>query len=328
MLVGREAELAALGNLLRGERLVTLTGPPGVGKTRLAIEYAIHEKLAGRPVAFLRLSSVRDPAQLALMISQVCSIDAWTDLPVEKLPVWANGLLVLDGPDYLPDAGATIVTLLRRCPALQVIVTARAALGLGEERLLNIGPLSLDAGTDGPGAAAALFLERSGHDAVDEPIVAATGGNPLAIIVLAARARFDGIVALDTAPGSGASLSDVVRWCIASLLDELQSLLRRLSVLAGAFTLEVANSVAGVKQRVQLEASIDELVDCGLIDSLPWTFPHKTFEMPNIPRRCRIPPEKVPTGLARTSARFTISRCARTAARRARPSASPFSRAK
>ena len=185
-LVGRAAELAGLGEAITAQQLVTLVGPAGVGKTRLAIEAA--RAARGRDGAWLvRLDALRAPADVSSAVAAV--------LPGFDGPAGLRGsdvLLVLDNCEHLVDDVAAFVAAVRdAAPSVHVLATSRRPLGLDGESVRPLAPL--------PEAdAVALFARRAGErgaTAVDpaDPAMAqlcrALDGLPLAIELAAARAR-------------------------------------------------------------------------------------------------------------------------------------------
>jgi predicted ATPase/DNA-binding SARP family transcriptional activator len=219
--IGREDELKLLGELLSGSRLVTLVGPGGAGKTRLATEVAarhpVHE--SGR-VWFVPLAGVRDPGDLAGAV--LASLELWemrrvedprtfrpppdtVDKVVEVLSA-GESVLVLDNCEHLVEAAAQLAhDLLVRVPSLRVLATSREPLAIDGETLCPLGPLAV------PGEslsvaeaieldAVRLFVDRatavrpgfvldeSTLDAVAE-ICRRLDGMPLAVELAAARLR-------------------------------------------------------------------------------------------------------------------------------------------
>src|SRR5215218_6101704 len=149
-LVGRERETAAVRDLfLRdGERLVTLIGPGGVGKTRLALR--VIEETAGRfadGAVFVPLAAVTDPELVPAAIARELGIHEAGDLPVlttlVRLLRERSLLLVLDNLEQVVQAGPAIAELLTRCPQLVVLATSRTALRLSGECELPVPPLPL-----------------------------------------------------------------------------------------------------------------------------------------------------------------------------------------
>jgi hypothetical protein len=158
-LIGREDELAGLTALLPSARLVTLTGPGGVGKTRLALE-AARVAAAGFPdrVTFVPLSGLRDPALIGRAIADALGLREVGGRPVrdvlrERL-TGAPRLLLLDNFEHLLEAGPDVADLLAACPDLHVLVTSRAPLGVRGEQRFPIAPLP-----EAP--AIELFVERA-----------------------------------------------------------------------------------------------------------------------------------------------------------------------
>ncbi len=215
--VGREREVAAVVALLRDPavRLVTLTGPGGVGKTRLALAVAA-ELAAAFPdgVAFVPLAAVRDPGLVLPTIAAALGVREAGDRPLaDRLAAALRGrapLLVLDNLEQVPAAAPRLAALLAACPGLTVLATSRAPLRVSGERTLGVPPLALPArpgGTGGPSPleevagteAVRLFVERAqaarsgfaltaANAAAVAEICARLDGLPLAIELAAARA--------------------------------------------------------------------------------------------------------------------------------------------
>lgn len=196
-LFGREHELARLNELAHERMVVTLTGPGGVGKTRLAVEWMRRMDLTYSHIAFLDLSLLTGASTLRDDIEDVLG------------DVAANGediLLVLDGCEHLIDAAAKAVNeLLHKMPQLSVLATSREPLGVSGEAVVRLAPLAVpEAKRDLRAVSAltfpafAMFVERArsfddnftlGDDAVPlvAEIVRSLGGVPLALELAAAR---------------------------------------------------------------------------------------------------------------------------------------------
>ena len=151
-LLGREQAIDEVAGLVEdsGVRLVTLTGPGGVGKTRLAI--AVGERLRdrfGAGTVFVPLDAVTDPGRVVAAISRAVGADlAGTGSPVEALAeTFGDGtwLLILDNLEQVVQAAPDLGELLARCPQLAIIATSRTALGLAAEREYPVPPLALSA---------------------------------------------------------------------------------------------------------------------------------------------------------------------------------------
>jgi predicted ATPase/DNA-binding SARP family transcriptional activator len=213
--LGREAQLEAIGDLLETEsvRLLTLTGPGGIGKTRLALQAAAgHIDRLDDGAFFVDLSPVRDPDRVPQAVVQALGVTGDPDEPpAEMLEDHLRSrqlLLVLDNFEHVMDAAAGIADLLLHCPRLTILVTSREALRVRGERLFPVPPLSLpDDSEVRPRAdlladyeAVRLFVERAratepGFALTDENAAAVAeiclrlDGLPLAIELAAARLK-------------------------------------------------------------------------------------------------------------------------------------------
>jgi predicted ATPase len=273
--VGRAAELTSLAGLLAGHRLVTLTGPAGSGKTRLAVEL-----LAGtdEEAGLVELAGVTDPDRVVAAVAGALRLGERpgrrTDDVVADNLAGKRMLLVFDNCEHLLDSTAALVSrLLRGAPRVRVLATSRQPLGVAGEVVLDVPPLAVPA-TDDPTDVAAsdavrLLAERAraadGRFALTAANAAAVArvarrldGMPLALELAAARLRvFDAqrladllddrfrvlVSTLRTAPARHQTLRAAVAWSYDLLTAEEQALFRALSVFEGGFTLEAAERV-------------------------------------------------------------------------------------
>jgi predicted ATPase/transcriptional regulator with XRE-family HTH domain len=282
-LIGREQEVAAVQDrLLRSDvRLLTLLGPPGIGKTRLCLAAAAELQTAfADGVAFVSLEPIRAPAHVATTIAQTLGVQETGDQPlVDRLKEFAREkqlLLVLDNFEQVLDAAPLITELLAACPGLKALVTSREILHLRGEKAFPVPPLALPDLTCLPSleqltqyAAVALFIERAldvnpafaisntNASAVTE-ICHRLDGLPLAIELAAARirlftpqallARLGNRLALLTGgardlPPHQRTLRSTIDWSHDLLQASEQILFRRLAVFVGGCTLVAAEAV-------------------------------------------------------------------------------------
>jgi predicted ATPase/DNA-binding CsgD family transcriptional regulator len=273
--VGRESEVARLRTHVEAARLVTLTGPGGIGKTRLALELV--DRLGpDRRSVLVELASVRDDRQILQAVAAALGIrDAGgVSLPAAVSEAIASTptRLVLDNLEHLRGAATVVADLLAASPTLRVVATSRIALGLSDELEVVVPPLDLPeegstdpvriAGTE----AVAMFVDRA-HAVrpglvVDEnnaPVIAEIcrrlDGLPLAIELAAARLkvlspvalrnRLDQRLALLTrgptdAPARQRTLRATIAWSYELLDEQAQAAFRRCGIFVAAFGIDAA----------------------------------------------------------------------------------------
>jgi predicted ATPase/DNA-binding SARP family transcriptional activator len=293
-LIGRDRELAVATRLLREHRLVTVVGPGGAGKTRLALAAARLDPPAGGSWLVSFEAVTDDEAVLPAVASSLGLTDderraGPAGMATQVISHLAGGpsLLVLDNCEHLlAGIAATAVELLARCPGLRLLATSREAVGITGEVLLPLGPLD-------DVAAAELFLQRAvavRPDLVldDAARSAVTGicqrldGLPLAIELAAARSRSLPLTQIEerladrfrlltggarTALPRQQTLRAVVDWSYDLLFDDERRLFARLAVFTGDFDLDAAEAVCAddvvpVEDVLDL---LDRLVDKSLL---------------------------------------------------------------
>ncbi|WP_405165592.1 AAA family ATPase [Nocardia sp. NBC_01499] len=300
--VGRDDELARLRSLLARERLVTVTGPGGTGKTRLALEAGGR---ARGEVCFIDLSPLADGSRLAHAFATALGVrDArpardLTDVAARLLATLADRslLIIADNCEHVvSDAASLIHRLLVSCPGLRVLATSREALSITGEALFPLGRLKVAGPKDGPAdmltsPAVRLFGDRAAAARPDFIVDIATvptvqhicrslDGLPLAIELAAARLRTLTLgqiaMRLDdrfrllsrgdrTAAPRHRTLRAVVEWSWDLLDPDERTLASRLTVFAGGSTGHAAERVCGLPDTDELLAG---LVDKSLVEAV------------------------------------------------------------
>jgi predicted ATPase/DNA-binding SARP family transcriptional activator len=296
--VGRDTELKSLADLLGASRLVTIVGPGGAGKTRIAVELAARAAARfGTGASLCDLSALTDPGVIPAVVAAAFGL---TDSPgtdpldaVTRALQDVDVLLVVDNCEHMIETAAlTIDHVLNRVPGLTVLATSREPLGLPDEQIWRLQPLPVP----NPGAttsivtaspAVQLFENRARlvqpsfevndfNAAEVADICRQLDGLPLAIELVAAHlaalplsAISDGLESLgnDANRRSARStrhrtLAAIVDWSYQLLADDARRLLRFLSVFANGFTLEAARQISNSDNLLPI---LSELVDKSLI---------------------------------------------------------------
>ena len=278
--IGREEEMATARRLLQETRLLTLTGTGGTGKSRLALQVAA-DLLGEYPdgVWLVELAPLSDPALLPQAIAAVLGAGEEPPQPLREtltdLLRPKKLLLILDNCEHLIEASARLSeNLLRACPRLQILATSREALEIGGESTLPVPSLTTPASglpleslarfecvrlfVDRATSALPTFRLSAGNAPAVAQVCARLDGIPLALELAAARvtvltpeqisSRLDNRFQLlsggsRTALPRQQTLRALIDWSYDLLLPAEQALLRRLSVFAGGWSLEAAETV-------------------------------------------------------------------------------------
>jgi len=288
-LVGRERERETVRTLLLRDDvpLLTLTGPGGAGKTRLALQ--VSHDLAGvyaDGVVFVPLAPIRDPDLVPATIAHALGLADPGDVPLRThLKAFLHNrhlLLVLDNVEHLLDAAPLTVELLDHAPGLTVLCTSRARLGVSNEHVVPVGSLAPEAArrlfTDRAQALDPAFALTGETTPVIDAICARLDGLPLALELAASRTSVLAPLALLTrlehrldvltggprdAPDRHSGLREAIRWSHDLLANDEQILFRRLGVFRGGFPLDAA---AAVMEGEDVLHGITSLVSSSLID--------------------------------------------------------------
>jgi predicted ATPase/DNA-binding CsgD family transcriptional regulator len=292
--IGRSEAVGKVVGLLKGYRLVTVTGPGGVGKTRLAGE--VLQRVTGRfadGVAVVELAAVSEPALVDATVATALDVHQAAGMSIaEALAERLSRqqlLLVLDNCEHVLDAAAQLCeALLVAADDLTILATSREPLGLADEARYRLPPLTLPS-TEAPEGAEAvrLFVDRArqadpefavegAKSVLLAGLVRRLDGLPLAIELAAARVEALGLAQLAgrledrsrllvsanrAVTARQRSLEATVEWSYQLLSQAEQQVFRRLAVFPGPFTLDAAEAVAGP----EAGQTVLRLVDCSLL---------------------------------------------------------------
>jgi predicted ATPase len=290
-LVGRDHEVESILQLLRDPsvRLVTLLGPGGIGKTRLALEVASRRATSTEAVtAFVDLAPLSDPALVPAAIAGALGVRAEGNRPIDEVLADRIGgravLLVLDNFEHVVEAAPVVGRLLAASPHLQSLVTSRSVLHLRGEQEVALAPLA-------PEPAVEVFVQRArqvredftlddSNRAAVTQIVERLEGIPLAIELAAARVRLLAPEALARRldrrldlrsqevdrPSRQQTLRTTIGWSYALLDHDERALLRRLSVFVRGWSLEAAEAVGAVDGDLDVLETLSALVSHSLVN--------------------------------------------------------------
>ncbi len=300
-LLGRDDDVASLVELVGEHRVVTITGPGGVGKTRLVVSLGrklAHEFLDG--VAFVAMAEVTDPTDFLPALADALDVkesegrtlgEGIATLIAEK-----KALLLLDNLEQIVDAAADVAGLIDSCPQLRIVTTSRMPLRIAAEREYSLAPLALPSAEAEPTEALlsypaiALFVERArltrgSFELTPEnsntvgAICRRLDGLPLALELAAARLRLLSPEALldrldralqlltsgsrDT-PARQQTLRATIDWSHSLLDEQEQRLFRRMAVFVGGCTLADVEAVCADRGEEVLD-ELESLVDKALV---------------------------------------------------------------
>lgn len=302
--VGRQREITAIKALLNATRLLTLTGPGGIGKTRLALEAA--SEMVSRfadGVFFVSLSPVSDPTRVASVIAGALGVREIADQPLaETLKGYLSDrqiLLILDNFEHLMPAAPLIPALLMRASQLQIIVTSREVLHVPGEQEYLVPPLQLPEPSSaesvallGGYEAIALFVQRAKAVRTDFALTPENAGAivgicqrldclPLALELAAARvklftpqvmlSRLDSALSTlgsgftDAITGRQQTLRTTLNWSYDLLDDSEKLVFNRLAVFTGGASLHAVDAICADLSPLDILNGLSSLVDKSLL---------------------------------------------------------------
>ncbi len=293
--VGREIELRRVVELVADSRLITLCGPGGVGKTRLALEATYRLMDRGEVVHYCDLAAIGRGTHVVRAVAMAAGAERPDSRSREEHLVahldHQRMVLVLDNCEHVIEAVARLADrLLHHTNGVRLVATSREPLAVDGERVLTVAPLALGSGSP----ALELFLDRARqanpdvdlgpeHLADAAVVCARLDGLPLAIELAAGRLRTMSLRELTAVLGSGLELLDggpratprhrslesVIDWSYKQLDEQVRLLFEALSVFAGGFDIEGAVAVAAPDGDApsRVAADVARLVDCSLLSA-------------------------------------------------------------
>jgi predicted ATPase/DNA-binding SARP family transcriptional activator len=299
-LIGRDREIERVSQLIADHRLVTIVGPAGVGKTRLA-ERAARLALLGFPDGgwIVDLAAIDNPADVPASAATALRVrELEAQGLMESIAATMAGrelLLVLDNCEHvLPGAASFVAQVLRRCPGFKVVATSREPLAIAGERVFRLEPLAWrEEDPESVAPAVALFLDRAAMHGVESDLTARRretigevcqrlDGIPLAIELAAARSRALApeeilerlgerwrLLAQPshwTTHARQQTLEAAIDWSYSLLTGDEQATLRRLATFRGGFSLAAAGRLcAGIGSELDTLERLTSLVDRSMV---------------------------------------------------------------
>lgn len=289
-LIGRDARIEEITQVLisPGTRILTITGPGGVGKTRVAVEAARRlQDYFRNGVFYVSLAAVREPASVLNAMSRVLGVLESQESLEENLIDALKGkhwLVLLDTFEHVVDVAPSLGEISRSCPELRLLITSRIGLGLRGEKQMPLAPLELQ-------PAVSLFLDRAralGQEVeIDEDttellseICRGLDGLPLAIQLAASRLKHLPLKALRDQlgdplnllkggardlPARQRTMANTIAWSYDLLNPDAQRFFGEVSVFSGGWTLEAAEAICTRSTEHSLLDLSSELIDHNLL---------------------------------------------------------------
>jgi predicted ATPase/DNA-binding SARP family transcriptional activator len=283
-LIGRDADLDTVEQALRHHRVVTLVGPGGIGKTRLAIAAA--HRVDGE-AWLIELAEIAEPGDVPRVVADTLGVTESPGRALTESVATAlrsrRALVVLDNCEHVLAAATALARAVAEgCPDVRVLASSREPLGISGERLIEVGPLAREPGIElfnERAAAASSAFDPHGSLPAVEAICRRLDGIPLGIELAAARTRSlspeelsrrlrGRLGQLSGGRRTGAerhrTLTATIQWSYDLLTPPERALLARLSVFAGPFALTAAEAVAAHPD-LDVDAGLADLVDRSML---------------------------------------------------------------